>query len=317
MNIGIYGYGNLGRAAELCAIDRSDIHIVSVFTRRSPYKVQTFGAPIYGRERICDFVGKIDCMLMCGGSYDDLRTDTPCLAEHFNTVDSFDIHREAAMHRSLVNAVAASHSHTSIVSVGWDPGLLSIFRLYSKAIFPDGVVNTFWGRGVSQGHSEVIRRISGVKHAVQYTVPIQEARELARNGISLGDDRRHRRECYVVAESGAEESIAAQIKAIPDYFSGYETDVHFISEEEYLREHASMPHRGEAISFSTGGIYKEHVTRASLTLEMDSNPELTASVLLAYAEACVKLHREEKYGAYTPFDIAPAYLLDSDPISIL
>ncbi len=317
MNIGIYGYGNLGRAVEISAIDRSDINVVAVFTRRDPDAVRTFGAQAYGREQACTFEGKIDCMLMCGGSYDDLRRDTPEVTRHFNTVDSFDMHSMAAEHLKETDLAAKASEHTSVISVGWDPGLLSLFRLYASAIFPSAKINTFWGRGVSQGHSEVIRRIGGVKRAVQYTVPNPEAVTLARCGAVLTDTERHKRECYVVADGQNKEEIEKQIKDVPGYFSGYDTEVNFITEDEYIKKHCAMPHRGEAISYNMNGIYKEHLSRASLSLEMDSNPEFTASVMLAYAVACVRLSKEGIYGARTVFDVAPSYLTQKSTLNHL
>lgn len=308
MNIGIYGYGNLGRAVEIVAADMRDVSVRAVFTRRDPDGLRTLSAPAYDRLCATEFKDEIDCMLLCGSSLNDIRQDAIELAEHFNTVDSYDVHSSIAEHIDSVSRVAEPARHTSVVSAGWDPGVLSIFRLYSKSILPGCEVNTFWGKGVSQGHSAAIRRIDGVKRAVQYTIPRTDALILAQSGKTVKREMRHRRECYVVAESGRECEIEEKIKSMPEYFLGYETDVHFIDEEEFIREHIQMKHKGECIAFGMSGVYREHSTRATLKLELDSNPEFTASVMLAYAFACVGLNKEEKYGAYSVFDIAPSYL---------
>ena len=316
MNIGIYGYGNLGRAVELCARDRG-INVVGIFTRRDPDSVRAYRAPVYSRESALDFKRRIDCMLMCGGSYTDLRHDTPLMTEHFNTVDSFDIHSEISQHLSLVGERALTSGHVAIVSAGWDPGLLSLFRTVFYSCMTRACISTFWGRGVSQGHSQAIRRIEGVRRAVEYTVPISEAVILARSGRVLPDTERHRRECYVVAKEGFESEIERQIRSMPGYFEGYRTDVRFISEEEFVRDHVSMPHRGECIAFSTSGRYGEHINRAELSLELGSNPEFTASVMLAYAVAATALFSESRFGAYTVQDIAPRYLSYTDTAHLI
>lgn len=313
MKIGIYGYGNLGRAAEIVSGDFG-ITVSAVFTRRDPDSVRTLRAPVYRRECVRAFSEEIDCMLMCGGSYTDLRCDTPDVARLFNTVDSFDIHSDIEKHREQVDCAAKETEHTSVVAVGWDPGLLSVFRAYFSGIMPRGEVNTFWGRGVSQGHSEVIRSIKGVKRAVEYTVPQSEAVMLARVGRTVDKYVRHKRECYVVAEECEQERIVREIKSIPEYYEGYETDVHFIDEEEFIKNHLYMPHKGECIAFNMSGVYREHISRAEMSVALDSNPEFTASVMLAYAKACVGLNAEGCFGAFTAFDVAPRYLV-SDAVA--
>ena len=311
MKIGIYGYGNLGRAAEILSSDFG-ITVSAVFTRRDPDSVRTLRAPIYSRRQAADFKNEIDCMLLCGSSLGDVREDAFEIAKHYNTVDAFDIHSEIKGYKSRLDAVAKRSGHSSVVASGWDPGVLSIFRAYFSSIMPRGEVNTFWGRGVSQGHSEVIRGISGVKRAVEYTVPSVDALSLARSGKTVDKYKRHTRECYVVADACDHERIEQTIKAIAEYYSGYDTDVHFIDEAAFMKSHLSMPHKGECIAFNMSGFYREHISRAELNISMDSNPEFTASAMLAYAAACDKLSREARYGAFDVLDIPMRYLLCDD-----
>ncbi len=311
MKIGIYGYGNLGRAAEIVAGDFGDT-VLAVFTRREPESVHTLGAPVYKRELAPNFADKLDCVLMCGGSFSDLRDDTPDMTKYFNTVDSFDIHAEIEKHRERVDAVAKGYRHSSVISVGWDPGLLSVFRAYFSGVMPRGEINTFWGRGVSQGHSEVIRKIRGVKRAVEYTVPDSDAVMLAHSGKSVDKFARHKRECYVVAEESEHARIESEIKRIPEYYAGYTTEVHFIDEDEFIKKHIYMPHRGECIAFNMSGVYREHISRAEMSIDLDSNPEFTASVMLAYAKACMRLANESAFGVFTALDIPPRYLINTE-----
>ena len=308
MKIGIYGYGNLGRAAEVLASD-FDMDVACVFTRRDPDSVRTLRAPVYERARVGDFSDEIDCMLLCGSSHSDITNDALELSKDFNTVDAFDIHSEIPKHKEKLDEAAKASGHVSIVSTGWDPGLLSVFRTYFSAIMPRGEVNTFWGRGVSQGHSAVIRRIKGVRRAVEYTVPLPDAMALARVGRSVDKFKRHERICYVVANEEDYDRIEREIKSIPEYYAGYNVTVHFISQDEFVRSHVSMPHRGECIAFGMSGFYREHINRAELSISMDSNPEFTASVMLAYAKVCDKLCSEKHFGAYDVLDVPMRYLL--------
>ena len=309
MNLGIYGYGNLGRAVEIVASDMSDVKISAVFSKRGGSAVRTLGAPVYAKEEAAEHKGEIDCMLLCGSSLSDTREDAMRLIKDFNTVDSFDIHASIPDYIGKLSPLVEENGRTAIISAGWDPGVFSLFRLIFSSAMPRAKVNTFWGRGVSQGHSAAIRRIDGVKRAVQYTVPSPEAIMLANHGKCLSERKRHRRECYVVAESGEEERIESEIKNMPKYFDGYDTDVYFIDEAEFLRDHASLYHRGECIAFNMSGIYGDHISRASLRLELDSNPEFTASVMIAYAIACKRLNDEGICGAYRVLDVAPSYLV--------
>ncbi len=311
MKIGIYGYGNLGRAVEVVASDFG-IDISAVFTRRECSEVRTLNSRVYKRECAEDFAGEIDCMIMCGGSFSDLRDDTPSVTRLFNTVDSFDIHKQISRHKDNVDRVARDSGHSSVVSVGWDPGLLSVFRAYFSGVMPRGEINTFWGRGVSQGHSEVIRAIKGVRRAVEYTVPKTNAVMLAHAGKSVNPYMRHKRECYVVAEKSEHERIAREIRSIPEYYEGYETEVHFISDDDFIKNHVYMPHKGECIAFNMSGVYREHISRAEMRVALDSNPEFTAAVMLAYAKAAAKLSAEKSFGAFDVLDIAPKYLIDDN-----
>lgn len=313
IKIGIVGYGNLGKGVELAIRQNPDMALFAVFTRRDPASVQlmTASVPVYNYKEIKDFVGKVDVMILCGGSATDLSVQAPEVAQMFHTIDSFDTHAKIPAYYDMVNKAASSTKHTSIISVGWDPGMFSINRLYNNCLLPDGKDYTFWGKGVSQGHSDAIKRIGGVKHAKQYTIPI----ELAVNKVRKGDNpelttrEKHTRLCYVVAEEGADlSSIEREIQTMPNYFADYETTVKFISEEEMERDHGKMPHGGFVIRSGVTGEDAEHKQLIEYSLKLDSNPEFTASVLVAYARAAYSLAKNAEYGAKTVFDIPPALL---------
>ncbi len=312
MKIAIYGYGNLGRGVE-CAVNTApDAELFGVFTRRSPDSVKTVsGAAVYHVDDILNYKDDIDVVIICGGSATDLPTMTPDLAKHFNVVDSFDTHAKIPEHFNNVDKVATATKHTALISGGWDPGMFSLNRLYASAVLPDGKDYTFWGKGVSQGHSDAIRRIDGVKDARQYTVPIEEALEAVRSGANpeLTIRQKHLRECFVVAENGADTArIENEIKTMPNYFADYDTIVHFISEEELQRDHSGIPHGGFVIRTGKTGVNGENNHIIEYSLKLDSNPEFTASVLVAYARAINKLYSRGDYGCKTVFDIAPADL---------
>lgn len=312
MKIAIYGYGNLGKGVE-CAINAApDAELFGVFTRRSPESVKTLsGAKVYRTDDILNYKNDIDVVIICGGSATDLPVMTPYLAEHFNVVDSFDTHAKIPEHFKNVDTAAKSGNHTALISGGWDPGMFSINRLYASAILPDGKDYTFWGKGVSQGHSDAIRRIDGVKDAKQYTIPLETALESVRNGEcpELTARQKHMRECFVVAEDGADKAkIEQEIKTMPNYFADYDTVVHFITEEELLRDHSGIGHGGFVIRSGKTGMNKENNHIIEYSLKLDSNPEFTASVLMAYARAINKINSRGDYGCKTVFDIAPADL---------
>ena len=313
IKIGIYGYGNLGRGIECAMRQNNDMELAAVFTRRPPETVQTlFGtAPVYHADQAAAMAGQIDIMILCGGSATDLPAQTPALAKLFNVVDSFDTHAKIPEHFDAVDAAAKSAQKVALISVGWDPGMFSLNRLYANAILPDGCDYTFWGKGVSQGHSDAIRRIDGVKDARQYTVPVEEALNAVRSGANpvLSTREKHTRECFVVVEEGADKArIEAEIKNMPNYFSDYNTTVTFISQEELDKNHSGIPHGGVVIRSGKTGATLEHQHIIEYSLKLDSNPEFTASVLLAYARAAYRLQKEGQYGCKTVFDIAPAYL---------
>ena len=314
MRIGIYGYGNLGRGVEKGLALNPDLELVGVFTRRDPASVKTVsGAPVYAAEQAESFAGQIDVMILCGGSATDLPEMTPALARLFNVVDSFDTHARIPEHFDAVDRAAFQTGHTALISGGWDPGLFSLARLYMNAVLPDGKDYTFWGRGVSQGHSDAIRRIPGVKDARQYTVPIAEAVEQVRAGNQpeLTTREKHLRECFVVAEKGADRALIEKtIREMPNYFADYDTTVTFITEEELKRDHSALPHGGQVIRSGKTSAENRHVLEFSLKL--DSNPEFTGSVLLACARAVGKMHVRGIFGCRTMFDVAPA---DLSPLS--
>lgn len=312
IRIGILGYGNLGRGVE-CAIKHNlDMELVGVFTRRAPetVKILTETAKVYSVDDAEKMKDQIDVMILCGGSATDLPEQTPKYAQWFNVVDSFDTHKRIPEHFANVDKAASENGHVGIISVGWDPGMFSLNRLYAESILVQGSTYTFWGKGVSQGHSDAIRRIDGVKNAIQYTVPIEDAVEQVRSGSEpeLTTRQKHLRECYVVAEEGADKAaIENAIKTMPNYFSDYDTTVTFITEEELKANHSKMPHGGFVIrTGETGCEGNKHVIEYSLKL--DSNPEFTGSVLVAYARAAHRLSKKGECGARSVFDIAPAML---------
>lgn len=312
MNIGIYGYGNLGKGVEAACLKNEDMNIVGVFTRRDPDSVKTLtGIPVYAAERAEEFIGQIDVMIICGGSATDLPEMTPALAKCFNVVDSFDTHANISVHFANVDAAAKESGHTALISAGWDPGMFSLNRLYAQALLPEGNSYTFWGRGVSQGHSDAIRRIPGVKDARQYTVPVESTLEEVRNGEGKEYTARqmHTRECYVVAEEGADlQAIEEAIVTMPNYFSDYDTTVTFISEEELKEKHQGLPHGGFVIRTGKTGLNNEHTEVIEYSLKLDSNPEFTSGALVAFARAVGRMAQRGQYGCKTVFDIAPADL---------
>lgn len=313
MKIGIIGYGNLGRGIECAARQNGDMELAAVFTRRNPgdVKILTQGVPVYSVDEAEKMQGKLDVVILCGGSATDLPKQTPVYAKYFNVVDSFDTHAKIPEHFDRVDAAAKEGGHVALISCGWDPGMFSLNRLYANAILPEGKDYTFWGKGVSQGHSDAIRRVEGVKDAKQYTIPVEEALQQVRSGSNpeLTTRQKHIRECFVVAKEGADKAkIEETIKTMPDYFADYDTIVHFLSEEELKRDHSGIPHGGFVFRTGETGWNKEHKHVIEYSLKLDSNPEFTASVLLAYARAVNRLQREGQTGAKTVFDIAPAYL---------
>lgn len=317
IRIGIMGYGNLGRGVE-CAIKQNpDMELAAVFTRRDPKNVRilTEDAKVYHADEAKHMTDKIDVLILCGGSATDLPVQTPEYAKYFTVVDSFDTHARIPEHFAAVDAAAKAAGNVAVISAGWDPGMFSLNRVYANAILPDGKDYTFWGKGVSQGHSDAIRRIEGVKNAIQYTVPIESAMEQVRSGSepTLTTREKHLRECYVVAEEGADKAaIEKAIKTMPNYFDEYDTTVNFISEEELKAHHSKMPHGGFVIrTGETGCEGNKHVIEYSLKL--DSNPEFTGSVLVAYARAAYRLSKNGESGARSVFDIAPAMLSQKTP----
>ena len=313
VRIGILGYGNLGRGIECAIRQNQDMELVAVFTRRDPQqvKIQTEGVSVYKVDQIAEFQDKIDVLMLCGGSATDLPKQTPEYAKYFNVIDSFDTHANIPQNFADVDEVAKANGHVAMISVGWDPGMFSLNRLYAASILPEGKDYTFWGKGVSQGHSDAIRRVKGVKDGKQYTIPVDAALEAVRSGSNpeLTTRQKHTRECFVVAEEGADlAQIEHDIKTMPNYFSDYDTTVHFISEEELKRDHSGIPHGGFVIRSGKTGLNKEHNHIIEYSLKLDSNPEFTASVLVAYARAVYRMKQEGMKGCKTVFDVAPAYL---------
>ncbi len=310
IRIGIYGYGNLGRGVELAIKENPDMTAVGVFTRRDPSSVKTCtGVPVYASSDVLKWKDEIDVMILCGGSATDLPTQTPALAAHFNVVDSFDTHAKIPEHVAAVEKAAKSAGKTAVVSAGWDPGMFSLARLYGSAVLPNGKDYTFWGKGVSQGHSDAIRRIEGVADAKQYTIPMGSAMDAVRRGENptLTTGEKHERECFVVAKEGADLArIEREIVTMPNYFADYHTTVHFISQEELDRDHAGLPHGGVVIRSGKTGKGHTHVIEYSLKL--DSNAEFTSSVLVACARAVYRMNQEGTMGCKTLFDIPPVYL---------
>ena len=313
IRIGILGYGNLGRGVECAIKQNADMELAAVFTRRDPATVQilTEDVPVCRIADVQDWKDKIDVMILCGGSATDLPKQTPVYAEMFNVIDSFDTHARIPEHFEDVDAAAKKGGNVGIISVGWDPGMFSLNRLYANAILPEGKDYTFWGKGVSQGHSDAIRRVDGVKDGKQYTIPVEAALEAVRNGENpeLTTRQKHTRECFVVLEEGADAAkVEEEIKTMPNYFSDYDTTVHFISEEELKANHSGIPHGGFVLRSGKTGWDGENKHLIEYSLKLDSNPEFTASVLVAYARAAYKLAQEGQSGCKTVFDIAPAYL---------
>lgn len=313
IRIGIYGYGNLGRGVECAIRQNSDMKLVAVFTRRSPetVKIDTEDVVVCHVDEAKNMTDKIDVMILCGGSATDLPAQTPQMARLFNVVDSFDTHANIPSHFENVDKSAIDASKVAIISVGWDPGMFSLNRMYAGAVLPEGKDYTFWGKGVSQGHSDAIRRIEGVKDARQYTIPVDAALEAVRSGSEpqLSTREKHLRECFVVAEEGADtEKIENEIKTMPNYFAEYDTMVHFITEDELKRDHSGIPHGGFVIRTGRTGRNKENNHIIEYSLKLDSNPEFTASVIVAYARAAYRLAEKKDFGCKTVLDIAPALL---------
>ena len=313
IRIGILGYGNLGKGVELAIRQNPDMELAAFFTRRAPeaLKTQSPDVPVYNVKDAISKKDDIDVMILCGGSATDLPVQSPEYAKYFNIVDSFDTHARIPEHFANVDAAAKEGGHVGIISVGWDPGMFSLNRLYANAILPDGKDYTFWGKGVSQGHSDAIRRVEGVKDGKQYTIPVEAALEAVRNGENpeLTTRQKHTRECFVVLEEGADSAkVEEEIKTMPNYFSDYDTTVHFISEEELKANHSGIPHGGFVLRSGKTGWNQENSHLIEYSLKLDSNPEFTSSVLIAYARAAYRLAKEGQSGCKTVFDIAPAYL---------
>ena len=313
--IGIMGYGNLGRGVELAVKAAPDMELKAVFTRRDPKSLtlQTEGVSAVSADEAASWADQIDVLIICGGSATDLPVQTPEYAKLFNVIDSFDTHARIPEHFANVDQAAKGAGKLAMISVGWDPGMFSLNRVYANAILPDGNDYTFWGRGISQGHSDAIRRIDGVKDAKQYTNPVPEALEAVRAGLNpeLTTRQKHTRECFVVLEEGADPvRVEQEIKTMPNYFSDYDTTVHFISEEELKRDHAGMAHGGFVFRSGKTGANGEHSHMIEYSLKLDSNPEFTTSVLVAYARALKRMYDEGQRGCRTVLDVPPAYLSD-------
>lgn len=313
IKIGILGYGNLGRGVESAVLQNPDTELAAVFTRRDPesLKINSKTAKVLNVSEIENWKDKIDVLIICGGSATDLPVQTPKYAEMFNVVDSFDTHAKIPEHFENVDKAAKKGNKVGIISVGWDPGMFSLNRMYANAILPEGNDYTFWGRGVSQGHSDAIRRIEGVADAKQYTVPVETALEAVKacKNPELSTREKHTRECYVVLKEGADsKKVEAEIKNMPNYFADYDTTVHFISMDELKQNHSKIPHGGFVFRCGKTGLHKEHNHIIEYNLKLDSNPEFTSSVLVAYARAAYKMSKEGQTGCKTVFDVAPAYL---------
>ena len=313
IRIGIFGYGNLGRGVESAIRQNPDMELAAVFTRRDPatMKIRTEGVPVYHADKAAEMADKIDVMILCGGSATDLPVQTPELAKYFNVVDSFDTHAKIPEHFAAVDAIAQESGKVGIISVGWDPGMFSLNRLFGGVILPEGKDYTFWGKGVSQGHSDAIRRVEGVADAKQYTIPVESALEAVRSGEApeLTTREKHTRECFVVAKDGADKAkIEETIKTMPNYFADYDTTVNFISQEELNEKHGGIPHGGFVIRSGKTGFEGEHTHIIEYSLKLDSNPEFTSSVIVAYARAAYRMNKEGMKGCKTVFDVAPSYL---------
>lgn len=316
IRIGIAGYGNLGRGVETAIQKNPDLQLVGIFTRRAPESVSPCYAEtaVFQMDSLSDFQDKIDVLILCGGSKDDLPQQGPVLASQFNIVDSFDTHARIPEYYASVDAPATANKKTALISIGWDPGMFSINRLFGEALLPDGETYTFWGKGLSQGHSDAIRRVDGVKAGVQYTIPSNDAIEQVRSGARpvLSTKDKHTRECYVVLEEGADAAAVEQaIVTMPDYFADYNTTVNFIDEATLAKDHQRMPHGGFVIR--SGNTSDEQKQVLEFSLKLDSNPEFTASILVAYARACYRLNQMQQYGAKTAYDVAPGLLSMKSP----
>ena len=316
IRIGIAGYGNLGRGVETAIQKNPDLQLVGIFTRRAPESVSPCFAEtaVFHMDSLSDFQDKIDVLILCGGSKDDLPQQGPGLASQFNIVDSFDTHARIPEYYASVDAPATASKKTALISIGWDPGMFSINRLFGEALLPDGETYTFWGKGLSQGHSDAIRRVDGVKAGVQYTIPSNDAIEQVRSGARpvLSTKDKHTRECYVVLAEGADAAAVEQaIVTMPDYFADYNTTVNFIDEATLAKDHQRMPHGGFVIR--SGNTSDEQKQVLEFSLKLDSNPEFTASILVAYARACYRLNQMQQYGAKTAYDVAPGLLSMKSP----
>jgi len=313
IRVGILGYGNLGKGVESAIAQNDDMELKAVFTRRNPenVKVRTAGVKVLQADELFHMQDELDVLILCGGSATDLPVQTPQYASMYNVVDSFDTHARIPEHFAAVDAAAKKAGKVSLISCGWDPGMFSLNRLYANCVLPEGKDYTFWGKGVSQGHSDAVRRIEGVKDCRQYTIPVEKAVEAVRSGSNpeLTTREKHTRECFVVAEEGADlAKIENEIKTMPNYFSDYDTTVHFIDEEEMKRDHSGLPHGGMVIRTGVTGMEKEHKHVIEYSLKLDSNPEFTGSVIVAYARAVSRMNKEGMSGCKTVFDVAPAYL---------
>lgn len=317
IRIGITGYGNLGKGVEYAVENSDDMVLAGIFSRRSPEQIKPrTGVPVYSMEQAAQMKNQIDVMIVCGGSANDLPVQTAQLAEHFNLVDSFDTHAKIPEHFENVDKISKQSKKISIISAGWDPGMFSLNRLYSQAILPNGSDYTFWGKGVSQGHSDAIRRIDGVLDAKQYTIPVECALERVRSGEQpeLTTREKHTRECFVVAKDDADlKLIENQIKTMPNYFADYDTTVHFISKDEFEAEHSGIPHGGVVFRTGTTGENQKNKHIIEYRLTLDSNPEFTAGVLTACARAAYRLNKDGMSGCKTLFDIPPSYLHQQSP----
>ncbi|QKF73193.1 meso-diaminopimelate D-dehydrogenase [Aliarcobacter faecis] len=318
IKVAIVGYGNLGRGVELSISKNPDMSLVAVFSRRDPQSVTTINTPVYSINNILEFKDKVDVLILCGGSKDDLPIQGPQFVEHFNIVDSYDNHAQIPEYFASVDKVASKNNKIGMISIGWDPGMFSINRLFGETLLPDGDTYTFWGKGLSQGHSDAIRRVEGVKNGVQYTIPSTEAIEKVRSGArpELSTKDKHKRECFVVLKDGADaKKVENEIKTMPNYFEPYDTTVNFISEDEFNKNHNTMPHGGFVIR---SGVSSKGVNQViEYSLKLDSNPEFTASVLVAYARATYKMALKGDFGAKTIFDVAPNLLSSKTSLDLI
>ena len=321
IKIGILGYGNLGKGVEIAIKTNNDMELVAIFTRRNPQDIKTvYSKNVLNVSEIEKWKEKIDVLLLCGGSATDLPEQGPYYAKDFNTVDSYDTHAKIPEYFEVMNQSSKEGKKVSIISIGWDPGAFSLNRVLSEAFLPKGKTYTFWGKGVSQGHSDAIRRIKGVKNAIQYTIPVEESVEMVRRGENpeLTTKQKHLRECYVVLEENTDkEKVEKEIKTMPNYFADYHTIVHFVSEKELLKNHAQMSHGGFVIRSGYTGMEEKNKELIEYSLKLDSNPEFTASILVAYARAAYRLYKNKEYGAKTILDIAPSMIIDKTKEELL